>query len=95
MKIAKAYATAVKNVGNNIIDNMNHFGGVQGQIESRADADICPDNVVGKFIVLGEDNYRAEESHLAAALVRIRCVYNARKIWHVREDNSRRLVLSS
>ncbi len=95
MKVSKGYVNIFKDIEANIISNIIAFGGVQGQVISRSEADACPDNVEGTFLVMGEEGYREEDSHLAAAIVRVRCVYNARKIWHVREDGTRRLVLAS
>lgn len=94
MNIHKNYRELVKNVVGDIMENTRIHGGVAGQVLSRSDADACPNNVEGEFVVTGVDGYRAEESHLAAAMVRVRCVPNARNIWHVTEAGRKRVFTS-
>ncbi len=94
MNISKSYVNIVQNVAKNIADNMREMGGVSGQVASRGDSSYCEDNLEGDFIVTGDQGYRAEEGHLAAAMVRVRCVRNATTIWHVTDAGRKRVLVS-
>lgn len=92
--IAKGYQKRVELAENDIKANFDRIGGASSWIASQK-KENCPNSMVGEFVVTGENGYSERDSHLSAALVRIRCVHNATTIWHVKEDGKRSRVLTA
>lgn len=94
MIVAKGYAVRVNKAEQDIKDNFERIGGASSWVASQK-VENCPNSMVGEFVVTGENGYSERDSHLSAALVRIRCVHNATTIWHVKEDGKRSRVLTA